>query len=105
MSKYCPNCHSDFTDSFDKCVYCGSTLLYGNNPKPKHYETVDSREIEYNIRLSNSKNNTPHCPTCGSSNIHKISTLNKVGSVVTFGILATGHVSKTFKCSNCGMKF
>lgn len=29
MSKYCPKCKMNFSDSFDECVYCGSSLLYG----------------------------------------------------------------------------
>lgn len=51
------------------------------------------------------QNSIPRCPTCNSNKIHKISVLNKVGSVATFGLLSTGHVSKTFKCDSCGMKF
>lgn len=29
MSKYCPKCKMNFSDSFDECVYCSSSLLYG----------------------------------------------------------------------------
>lgn len=29
MSKYCPECKMNFSDSFDECVYCGSSLLNG----------------------------------------------------------------------------
>jgi len=45
------------------------------------------------------------CPTCGSPNISKIGAGKKVASVGLFGVFAIGHVSKTFKCNNCGMKF
>ena len=45
------------------------------------------------------------CPICGSTNLKKISAANKVGSVALFGLLAAGHVSKTWKCENCGSKF
>jgi hypothetical protein len=48
---------------------------------------------------------SPHCPVCGSANIHKISAANKVGAAAVFGIFAIGHVSKTYKCDNCGAKF
>lgn len=49
--------------------------------------------------------NTPKCPVCNSANIDKISLANKAGSVAMFGVFSVGHVSKTFKCKNCGMKF
>lgn len=47
----------------------------------------------------------PHCPTCGSPNIHKISATNKVGSAVVFGVFSIGHVGKTYKCDNCGVEW
>lgn len=29
MSKYCPSCKNNFSDSFDECVYCGAELKDG----------------------------------------------------------------------------
>ena len=29
MSKYCPSCKNNFSDSFDECVYCGTKLEDG----------------------------------------------------------------------------
>lgn len=49
--------------------------------------------------------NQPKCPVCASTNIHKIGLTNKAASVVAFGVLAAGHVSKTYKCNTCGAKF
>lgn len=54
---------------------------------------------------SEQQSSSPKCPVCNSFNINKISITNKVGSVAMFGLFATGHISKTFKCGNCGMKF
>ena len=51
------------------------------------------------------KPDVPKCPICGSTKLKKISTANKVGSVALFGLFAAGHVSKTWKCENCGSKF
>ena len=56
-------------------------------------------------KQSQTQENIPHCPICKSTNIRKISTTNKVGSAVAFGVFSVGHLSKTFKCNNCGMKF
>lgn len=49
--------------------------------------------------------NSPKCPVCHSPSIEKISLGNKVGSVALVGVLAIGHISKTFKCKSCGYKF
>lgn len=49
--------------------------------------------------------NLPKCPVCSSTKIHKISMTNKAASAIAFGILAAGHVSKTYKCDICGAKF
>lgn len=49
--------------------------------------------------------NIPKCPTCGSTNIKKISCLSKAGSVALFGIFSIGKVSKQWKCNNCGSEW
>lgn len=49
--------------------------------------------------------NLPKCPTCGSTNIEKISTGTKVGAAALFGLFALAKISKTFKCRNCGYQW
>ena len=66
-------------------------------------------EMDYNNYLSYKQQernaNIPRCPTCKSANIEKIGAANKIGAVALFGFLATGHISKTFNCKNCGHKW
>ena len=50
--------------------------------------------LEENIRI-------PKCPTCGSTNISKIGTANRMISTGLFG-LASSKIGKTHKCNNCG---
>lgn len=38
MSKYCPKCKMNFTDSFNECVYCGSILLHGTIESEEKYQ-------------------------------------------------------------------
>lgn len=45
--------------------------------------------------------NQPKCPYCGSTNISKISTLNRTVSVGLLG-LASSKIGKTHKCNKCG---
>lgn len=70
-----------------------------------------SRKFDYNqkkceeLESKTRSEYIPKCPICGSPKIHKIPLTNKAGSVALFGIFSVGHVSKTFKCDNCGAKF
>ena len=45
-----------------------------------------------------------HCPYCNSSNVTKISTVNRAVSVGMFG-LASKKIGKQWHCNNCGSDF
>ena len=49
--------------------------------------------------------NTPKCPICQSTNLSKITTVQKAGKIALFGIFGMGDNGKTWKCNNCGSKF
>lgn len=51
----------------------------------------EQKEMEQNI---------PHCPTCGSTNVKCITTLNRAISIGIFGILS-GKIGKNYECLNC----
>lgn len=55
--------------------------------------------------MENWNSNIPHCPTCGSTDIEKISAANKVGKGLLFGLFSAGSISKTFKYNHCGYKW
>ncbi len=46
----------------------------------------------------------PKCPTCGSTNIKRISLASKAVGGAAFGIFSS-NVRKTFTCENCGYKW
>ena len=50
------------------------------------------------------KSNVPHCPTCNSTNINKISGLSKAGSVAMWGLFSR-KVHKQWHCNNCGSEW
>lgn len=52
----------------------------------------------------NGEQNIPKCPTCGSTNIQKISTTRRLVTTGLFG-LASSNVGKTMLCKNCGYKW
>lgn len=45
--------------------------------------------------------NLPKCPTCGSTRIKKIGTLERGASIVGLGIFSK-KINKSFKCESCG---
>lgn len=48
----------------------------------------------------NKGQNMPKCPTCGSTNLSKVSTMSKAGSVFMWGLFSQ-KVKKTWHCNNC----
>lgn len=71
--------------------------------------------IEFNLKMSQFKSqvnkqkaveesNVPKCPTCGSTNIEKISVGKKALGGAMFGIFSS-NIRNTMHCKNCGAKW
>lgn len=71
--------------------------------------------IEFNLKMSQfksqvnqqkatEKSNVPKCPTCGSTNIEKISVGKKALGGAMFGIFSS-NIRNTMHCKNCGAKW
>lgn len=72
--------------------------------------------IEYELKMSQFRSqveqknkvieeaNQPKCPTCGSTNIKKISAVSKAGGMFMFGIFSKTAKSQ-FQCEDCGYKW
>lgn len=77
--KFCTKCQRTFKDvNYTKCPLCNSDL--------------------YDI------DKIPHCPTCQSSKIKKISDLSRTAHAVLFGVVSKTARSQ-FECLNCGYKW
>ncbi len=50
------------------------------------------------------KTSVPRCPTCGSTNISKISLTSKAVGGAMFGIFSS-NIRNTYKCNVCGYKW
>ena len=74
---------------YDQTMKIGNAIRQGANPK-----TV----------FQTGGQNIPKCPTCGSSNIKKISTASKIAGATMFGLFRRTAKSQ-FKCENCGYKW
>lgn len=51
-----------------------------------------------------SQSNIPKCPTCGSTNIEKISSGKKMSGAFLFGIFSS-DIRNTMHCKDCGAKW
>lgn len=66
-------------------------------------EKRDMREQENNHNAQNSQF-VPKCPTCGSTNIRRISSAEKVGNIAMFGLLGNKRKYQ-FECMNPNCKY
>lgn len=71
---------------YDQAMKIGSAIRQGADPK---------------TAFQTGGQNIPKCPTCGSSNIKKISTASKIAGATMFGLFSRTAKSQ-FKCGNCG---
>lgn len=121
----CPKCASFKINSMCKCcntqrVKTDTTFSESMKLTDKEKEDLINHYIETLIkdtydpkareeREANEKHpfdgyvpdDSPKCPTCQSTNISKIGTLNRMASVGLFG-LASSKIGKTHKCNSCG---
>ena len=64
----------------------------------------DEEEDENGLMIKKQPSNQPKCPTCGSTNIKKISAASKAGGMFMFGIFSKTAKSQ-FQCEDCGYKW
>lgn len=65
----------------------------------------NARQRQLEQQRIEKQQNTPKCPICQSTNLSKITTVQKAGKIALFGIFGMGDNGKTWKCNNCGSKF
>ena len=63
----------------------------------------NARQREMEQKQEQSKN-VPKCPTCGSTNVNKISSVKKATGFFAVGIFSS-NFGKTMECKNCGYKW
>ena len=83
--------------------YIKNSPLYSEEAV-KDREEKESWEM-ISLPSSYKPKNTPKCPICQSTNLSKITAIQKAGKIALFGIFGMGDNGKTWKCNNCGSKF
>ena len=79
---------------------------YNEQKSQQEYEALQRRAQQKRIEKERieKQQNTPKCPTCGSTNIEKISTTKKAVGFVAVGIFSS-NFGKTMHCKQCGYKW
>lgn len=72
--------------------------------KQKLEERVMARRKQQSSQQPSPSANQPHCPTCGSTDIIKISAAKKAVGAGLFGLFSKTAKSQ-FECKNCGYKW
>lgn len=70
----------------------------------KQTVTKQEPEFDFSFMKDMQSSNTPKCPTCGSTDIKKISATKRWVGTGLFG-LASSNMGKTMQCNSCGYKF
>lgn len=95
--KKCPKCGKEYVAFMDHCIQCGYKTEGYIKRMNKLKNTVDAS-------ASTLRPSTPHCPTCNSTNIKRISTASKAVGVGLSGIFSKAARSQ-FECKDCGYKW
>lgn len=93
-NEQCPLCsakkpHIIIDNIKEVCSVCG--YVFNENYVKKHKDLLPEKIL-------------PTCPTCGSTNIEKISAAKKVGGSLLFGIFSS-DVRNSMHCKDCGYKW
>lgn len=129
--KCCPKCGKmGVTSNYnEKCPYCNHPTIETKYTYKEYLDNIDSikqkilneyvkKSPEYNEELHNkqlkdteasthgigSSYGKPKCPTCGSTNVNKISGVKKAAGFMTVGVFSS-NFGKTMECKNCGYKW
>lgn len=120
--KICPICRSLYPYDFSKCSCCNEQLVDNeiykkwsdvqkNNYQKKYKSKYQTSEQTIVINKPTQPSqptptpqNVPKCPTCGSTNIRRISTLDRAVSIGILGIFS-GKIGKNYECLNCKAKW
>jgi predicted RNA-binding Zn-ribbon protein involved in translation (DUF1610 family) len=104
VSYTCPNCGrvynygEELPYGYLKCMNCRYPLKLSSEVKEV------KNPVKRNVIGIIGSNNTPKCPTCGSTNVKSISMGNRWLSIGLFG-LASSKIGKSMECKNCGYKW
>lgn len=97
--KICPNCKCKYSDSEFYCIKDNYRLHKYTEEQARIDQSIDKEKQELQ-----KLNNIPKCPICQSTNIQKISSINRAVHGLAFGLFSKTARSQ-WVCNNCGNKW
>lgn len=72
----------------------------------KHLDDIQQELQQSKIAQAklDKETNVPKCPTCGSTNVNKISGAKKAAGFITVGVFSS-NFGKSMECKSCGYKW
>lgn len=101
--KECPNCHKKYMDYDQYCLVCRYKLKYIEGSNKVEY-CPEPHKADYIKMPQQSTKPIVKCPFCNSTNVRKISGMERTVSIVGFGLFSK-KINKSFKCNGCGGTF
>ena len=119
--EYCSECNIQLIDNNEYNEILAELQMMTPEERNKHqYEKRYRIAYKYNYCYGNSRGissvsappsstvnketNIPTCPTCGSTNVKHISTLNRAVSIGVFGLFSS-KIGKNYECLHCKAKW
>ena len=129
--KICPKCEGRYFDDMQYCSECFGgnkiELVTENEYKTKTgkgFETLEkinierktkdidyekkhpikTRQLKFNAPQITKEQNIPKCPICGSTDLKKLSALDRGVSAFMWG-LGSNKIGKTYECRKCKATF
>lgn len=103
MIRKCPLCGREYLKPKDMCDKCNLVLV-----KLSDYDKLKLDPVRFNQitkeREERKQANVPKCPTCGSTNVHPISTAKKAFGFAMVGLFSS-NLGKSYECDNCKYKW
>lgn len=91
-------------DTFYKSIreqYCRNNPEFDQSAWDYRERTEGTVDEPRPIGIEQVAINVPHCPTCNSTNVTRMSGLERAASVAVLGLFSK-KINKSFKCNSCG---
>jgi hypothetical protein len=114
MPKYCPKCGHSFPEDWDECNECEVELVYEEKDRIIELSDIDKKYYDYKSRVYMDEEcsqreikheaNLPKCPICGSTDLKKLTAVDRSASAFMWG-LGSNKIGKTYECRKCKATF
>ncbi len=99
--------HGEIKPEIRKAIfekYIKNSPAYSDEYAKQREEKQTRESMNLPSSYKTKQQNIPKCPTCGSTNVKHISTLNRAASIGVFGLFSS-KIGKNYECLDCKAKW